>query len=370
MNLAILSSAASIHTIRWVNGLSEAGLDVHLITQHPLLEPLHPGVKNYFFPHRGIAGYFTMVPGVRKLLRQLQPDLVNAHYASGYGTTARLVNYHPWLLSVWGSDVYGFPCKSPLHRWVVTSNLRAADAVASTSHCMAEQTRSLVPELGDIAITPFGVDMPAFAKATTTATGTARAGLTIGTVKTLTPTYGIDTLIHAFALLRHQLQVLAPATAQGLRLRLVGGGPQQADLQQLAHTLGVADVTTFVGRVPHTQVPQELAALDIFTALSRLESFGVAAIEAGAAHLPVVVSDAGGLPEVVQHGKTGLIVAKDDPTAAAAALLRLVQDPALRQRLGAAGQEHVANNYAWPACVKTMIGAYERTISTYKKNRL
>ena len=202
------------------------------------------------------------------------------------------------------------------------------------------------------------------------AAGRPRQGLTIGTVKTLAPTYGIDTLIHAFALLRRQLQVQAPTTAQGLRLRLVGGGPQQAELQQLAHTLGVADVTTFVGSVPHTQVPQELATLDIFAALSRLESFGVAAIEAGAARLPVVVSDAGGLPEVVQHGQTGLVVPKDDPSAAAAALLRLVQDPALCQRLGTAGQQHVANNYAWPACVKTMIGVYERTIKIHHKNRL
>lgn len=370
MNLVLLSAASSIHTIRWANGLSEAGVQVHLISQHPLLEPLHPGVKSYFFPHRGVSGYFTMVPGVCKLLRQLRPELVNAHYASGYATTARLVNYHPWLLSVWGSDVYDFPYKSPLHRWLVTRNLRAADAVASTSQCMAAQTRSLWPQLGSIAVTPFGVDSTMFAQAVQTVVSAPREGLTIGTVKTLTPTYGIDTLIQAFALLRHQLQAQAPVTAQGLRLRLVGGGPQQAELQQLAHTLGVADVTTFVGHVPHTQVPQELAALDIFAALSRLESFGVAAIEAGAVRLPVVVSDAGGLPEVVLHNQTGLVVPKGDPAAAAAALLRLVQDPALCQRLGAAGQQHVANNYAWPACVQTMIGVYERTIKNYHRNRL
>lgn len=370
MNLVLLSSAASIHTIRWANGLSEAGVHVHLISQQPLLEPLHPGVKCYFFPHRGVPGYFTMVSGVRKLLRQLQPDLVNAHYASGYGTTARLVNYRPWLLSVWGSDVYDFPYKSPLHRWVVTRNLRAADAVASTSHCMAAQTRSLVPELGDIAITPFGVDMPVFTEAAKVAIGTARQGLTIGTVKSLKPVYGIDTLIRAFALLRQSLQANAPATAQLLRLRIVGGGPQQAELVQLAKTLGVSQVTDFVGEVPHTQVPHELAALDIYVALSRSESFGVAAIEAGAVCLPVVVSDAGGLPEVVLHDQTGLVVPKDDPAAAAAVLLRLVQDPALCQRLGAAGQQHVANNYAWPACVQTMIGVYERTIKNYNKNCL
>ncbi|MDP3423224.1 MAG: glycosyltransferase [Burkholderiaceae bacterium] len=367
MNLALLSSAASIHTIRWANGLSEAGVQVHLISQQPLPERLHPGVKCYFFPHRGVPGYVTMVPGVRTLLRQLQPDLVNAHYASGYGTTARLVNYRPWLLSVWGSDVYSFPHKSPLHRWVVTKNLGAADAVASTSHCMAAQASSLATQLADIAITPFGVDMPVFIDAAKAASGTARQGLTIGTVKSLKPVYGIDTLIRTFALLRQSLQACDPATVQSLRLRIVGGGPQQAELAQLAKTLGVEQVTDFVGQVPHSQVPHELAQLDIYVALSRSESFGVAAIEAGAMSLPVVVSDVGGLPEVVVHEKTGLVVPADDPAAAAYALQRLVQDVTLRQRLGRAGQLHVEHNYGWPACVQSMIKVYEKTIENHKK---
>lgn len=368
MKIALLASAASIHTIRWANGLSEAGVRVHLISQQPLLEPLHPGVKSYFFPHRGVAGYFTMVSGVRKLLRQLQPDLVNAHYASGYGTTARLVNYRPWLLSVWGSDVYGFPNKSPLHRWVVTKNLGAADAVASTSHCMAAQTRGLAPQLGDIAITPFGVDMPVFTNAAKAAIGAARQGLTVGTVKSLKPVYGIDTLIRAFSILRQNLQACDPTTAQLLRLRIVGGGSQQAELVQLAKTLGVDQVTDFVGQVPHTQVPHELAQLDIYVALSRSESFGVAAIEAGAVCLPVVVSDIGGLPEVVIHEQTGLVVPTDNPAVAAAALQRFVLDGTLRQRMGQAGQQHVAQHYAWPACVQNMIAVYEKTIAIHKKN--
>ncbi len=369
MKIVLLASASSIHTIRWANGLSEAGLQVHLISQHPLLEPLQSGVKSYFFSHRGVLGYFTMVPEVRKLLRQLQPDLVNAHYASGYGTTARLVNYHPWLLSVWGSDVYDFPYKSPLHRWLVTRNLLSADRVASTSHSMAKQTHSLCPQIADIAATPFGVDLPQFAQAARAAGGEPGHRLTIGTVKTLAPKYGIDTLIRAFALLRSQLEAQTPACPQKLHLRLIGDGPQRAELQQLAKDLGITDCTTFVGRVSHTQVPQELARIDIFAALSRLdsESFGVAAIEAGAAGLPVIVSDVGGLPEVVLHNQTGLVVPKNDPALAAAALLRLVQDPGLRERLGSAGLQHVKNNYAWSACIQTMIEVYEKVIANYKQ---
>ena len=162
MKVALLSSASSIHTVRWANALSEKGLEVHVISQHPQLEPMDKKVKVHLLPFRSVLGYFTMVPSVRKILNEIKPDILNAHYASGYGTTARLVNYRPWLLSVWGSDVYDFPYKSFLHKRLVQKNLLAADAVASTSVCMAEQVNTLAAGLKQISITPFGVDTAFF----------------------------------------------------------------------------------------------------------------------------------------------------------------------------------------------------------------
>lgn len=164
LTIVLLSGASSIHTVCWANGLSSVGHDVHVISQHPIVDPFLPSVSVHLLPYRGTLGYFTMVPKVRLLLDMIKPDIVNAHYASGYGTTARLVGYHPWVLSVWGSDVYDFPHKSWLHKWLVTKNLLSADKIASTSHCMANETRALSTALTyrDIAITPLGVDLTAY----------------------------------------------------------------------------------------------------------------------------------------------------------------------------------------------------------------
>lgn len=363
MRIALLSGASSIHTIRWANGLSQAGHEVHVITQHPEIDPFNATVKVHQFPFRGVLGYFTMVPAVRKLLNKIKPDIVNAHYASGYGTTARLVDYHPWVLSVWGSDVYDFPHKSPLHKRLVKKNIRAADRVASTSYCMADETRTLTPELTDIAITPFGVDLTAYSGITPEAP-VQKQKLVIGTVKTMKPKYGVDTLIEAYALLVKTLQAKPEMDVPELELRLVGGGEQTSELKNLADRLGIAESVEFVGRVSHTSVPQELAKLDIYVALSRLdsESFGVAIIEAGAAGRPVVVSDAGGLPEVTLEGKTGFVVPRENPQAAAAALERLVMDAELRSRMGTAAQRHVANQYSWDACIETMLRVYTEAL--------
>jgi len=371
VKVVLLAGASSIHTIRWANGLNAAGIEVHVISQHPPLEPMHQDVTLHLVPFRGVLGYFTMVPSVKKLLAKIKPDLVNAHYASGYATTAKLVAYHPWLLSVWGSDVYDFPNFSPLHKFWVNTNLHSADKIASTSLCMAKQTHNLTKGLGKIDITPFGVDVDYYKQKSTPLEidKPKDQPFIIGTVKLMAHKYGIDTLIESFSVLRDRLMSSHPEVAKNLYLRLVGDGPQEKELASLARNLNVSDYVQFVGRVNHLDVPGELSKFDIYVALSRLdsESFGVAIVEASAANRPVVVSNVGGLPEVVVDGVTGMVVPKEDPQAAAKALESLVLDPVLRKNMADAGRKHVEENYNWESCVENMLHVYRNTISSYMK---
>lgn len=369
MKIALLSAASSVHTIRWANGLVEAGHEVYLISQHPPIDGIDKRVELNLFPFRGLWGYFCMVPKVKKLLAEIQPDIINAHYASGYGTTGRLSNTCPLLLSVWGSDVYDFPYKSFLHRLLIRQNLMAADAIGSTSRCMAEQTRLIAPTLENITITPFGVDIPYYQSLTRPLKDRDNSkSIVIGTVKALAPKYGIDTLLRAFAILQKNLALSSPDLSAKLSLRIVGEGSQKEELVSLAQTLGVAHLVTFVGRVDNLDVPKELDKLDIYVALSRLdsESFGVAIVEAGAAGRPVVVSDAGGLPEVVLNGQTGIVVPRENPEAAAQAITRLILDRQLRIQMGEAGRQHVRDSYSWDSCVKTMVKLYEDVVCQHK----
>lgn len=363
--VVLLSPANNVHTVRWANALSSSGIDVHVISQHPTIDRYHDGVVIHTLCFRGSLGYFSMVPMVRTLLKNIKPDLVNAHYASGYATTARLVGFHPWLLSVWGSDVFEFPYRSFLHLWFLKQNLVAADSIASTSNCMAVQVKRLLGTDRDIHITPFGVDVDFNAVASDLRIERNDNLIVIGTVKSLAETYGIDILIKAFAHLYHNLTLEQSQIAASLRLRLVGSGPQLSYLKQLTSELSIEHLVTFVGRVSYTDVPKELANIDIFVALSRSESFGVAVIEASAAGLPVVVSDVGGLPEVVRNGITGYIVPSCDIEAAARALKELVTNPSLRKKFGLSGFKFVSDNYRMQDCVSKMIDVYQNTYSEY-----
>lgn len=339
----LLAGLSSIHTIRWANVLAEQGYDVHLVSQQAAIDALDERVTVYRRPDRGSLGYFLMVPFVRKLVKRLKPAVINAHYASGYGTTARLSGA-PFMLSVWGSDVYKFPYRSKLHHYLVRKNIMAATLVASTSQAMAEQIRAVAPKVKRLVLTPFGVDMSAFTPVQSSQEAPAEP-IVIGTVKGLTPLYGVDILIRAFAAAKKQRPNVP------LQLRIVGDGPLKAELEHLVQQQGIAKITDFVGRVPHSQVPNQLRQLDVYVALSRSESFGVAVLEASACGVPVLVSNVGGLPEVVIPGETGHTVPGDNADAATEALLDLIDSKTLRQEMGAAGVRFVQEHYSWHVCV-------------------
>lgn len=354
MRVVLLSPASAIHSVRWANGLAQAGVEVHLIGIHDSAHVLDPNVTVHRLPYSAPVGYALSAHQLKKLLRHIQPDLLNAHYATGYGLLARLSQFKPLLLSVWGSDVYDFPAHSAVHRWLLRGNLKAATAIGSTSHCMARQTARTYPHPHTF-ITPFGVDEVRFSPRQTSKVDDT---VVIGTVKSLASRYGIDVLLRAYALVKQQLGGTVKT-----RLEIWGTGPDAQALQGLAHQLGISGNVVFRGWVAHDKVPEALHELDIYVALSRAESFGVAILEACACGKPVVVSDAEGPAEVTVSGKTGLVVPKDDPKSAADAMVKLILNPSLRVAMGDAGRQHVLESYSWSDSVKTMVNAYKETIN-------
>ncbi len=161
MRIAFLAFRNVVHTVRWVNALSEHVDELHLISSHKGGDPIDPKVITHQLPFSAPHGYFLNYFKLKSLLEEIEPDLLNTHFASGYGTLARLSNFTPNILSVWGTDVYGYPEISPIHRQLVKSNLKNADWVCSTSQVMAERTKEIYP-VNNISVTPFGIDVEKF----------------------------------------------------------------------------------------------------------------------------------------------------------------------------------------------------------------
>ena len=139
-----------------------------------------------------------------------------------------------------------------------------------------------------------------------------------------------------------------------LELQIVGDGPRRAELRAIAASRGIARRVRFLGH--REDVPALLAAADAFVLPSRSEAFPNGVMEAMAAGLPVVACAVGGLPALVEHGRTGLLVAPDSVPELAAAIETLASSPARAAALGTAAREHVARHYSF----ERMVGAFER----------
>lgn len=358
MRVLFLSAANSIHTVRWVNALSELGNEITLVSQRDhkaLKSSVSRKVKIIYLPFGGGKGYYLNAIALRSIYKKGTFDIINVHYASGYGTLARIAKLPNILLSVWGSDVYDFPYESKLKETILRKNLKYASAIASTSHCMAKQTRKFLKSGKEIWVTPFGVDINRFCP---DSNKKENGKFVFGIIKTLSSKYGIDTVIQAFAAF---LDKGDEKEKENIYLEIYGKGELLEKLKDLARNLKIEKQVLFKGYIPNEKVPEALQRMDVFLLGSRLnsESFGVAAVEAMACGLPVIATKVDGFKEVVKDGITGFLVDIDDADEMGKYINVLYQDKGLRHQMGIKGRERAEKLYKWEENVTLMESIYD-----------
>ena len=360
MKLLLLAELNSTHTIKWVSslskmsinicvfGLAEPKTDIYTKLNNVEIVCLNHNIKrNDKLASKLI--YMKALYTIKSIIRRYKPDIMHAHYATSYGMLGALQGFHPLVISVWGSDVFLFPKKSFIHKAILSFNLKKADKVLSTSIVMAKEANLYTNK--KIEVTPFGIDLNVF-QSMEVSSLFAKDDFVVGTVKTLEEVYGIKYLIKAFKIICDRYQ------DNNFKLLIVGDGSLKKSLIQLTKDLKIYDKTIFTGAIPFCDVPKYHNMLSVFVAASLSESFGVAAIEASACSKPVIVTDIGGLPEVIKKDVTGLVVNDRNPKEIADAIELLLMDKDLRNKLGSAGRNRVKKLYNWDDNVKQMYDIY------------
>ncbi len=237
-------------------------------------------------------------------------------------------------------------------RW----SLGRADAIVPITHAVARQMERLGATADRITVIPGAVDADAVvADAAGMAPGfDALAGCRyVGMVGRLESVKGAETFLRAAA----ELALLHA----DVRFVIGGAGTQAGDLHALRTALAIEDRLVFPGKVP--SAPATFAALDVVVVPSLSEGFGIVALEAGALGKPVVASAVGGLPEVIDNGRTGLLVPPADPSALAGAIAALLHDPARAAEMGAAARDRVTSEFTLERMTSAYLALYTRLLS-------
>ena len=147
--------------------------------------------------------------------------------------------------------------------------------------------------------------------------------------RNLEPIYDIDTALRAF----RRIQEAYP----GARLTVCGSGPERGNLMALARELGIADAVTFTGRLDNNRIAALYQSADVMINPSLADNMPISILEALACGVPVVSTNVGGVPYLVTHHKTALLVSPGDDKAMAEAVISILGNPALGDSLRQAG---------------------------------
>jgi N-acetyl-alpha-D-glucosaminyl L-malate synthase BshA len=322
---------------------------------HAVSPPAYPQLR---YPPYALA----LTSAIVDVCRRERLDLVHAHYAlphavSTYlarrvldaevGSTAApkiVTTLHGTDITLVGSDASFLP--------LTRFSIAASDAVTAPSAWLARATHETlgVPASVAIDVVPNFVDTDRFAPG-----GAPHSGPpTIVHVSNFRPVKRVDDVVAVFARVR---------AARPARLLLVGDGPERPRIEAAIAARGLADDVQLLGE--RIELPVVLRESDAFLLPSETESFGLAALEALACGVPVVASAVGGLPEVIPEGDVGFLRPVGDVAAMADAVTRLLDDPALRARMGAAARRLVETRYRIDPAVDRYLTIYRRVLGRH-----
>lgn len=284
------------------------------------------------------------------LCRRRRYDVIHVHWAMPhilFGWAARAACRARLVVTFYGVELrWTARALGPLRRLVARA-ARSADAAVAISRDTAEEVRRLAGVTP--AVIPYGVGLPPQAPAAPAPAGAqALAGAPFGVlfVGRLVERKGVRVLLEAMAHL---------GARRAWRAVIVGDGPERGKLEAYAAALGLGERVSFRGRISSAELAEAYAAAQalvlpaVVDQRGDTEGLGVVLLEAMSHGVPVIASRIGGITDIVEDGKTGLLIAPGDARQLAAAVERLAEDTALARRLGEAGRRVVQERFGWEA---------------------
>jgi glycosyltransferase involved in cell wall biosynthesis len=315
---------------------------------------VNTGIESHIIPCSGQLD-LRVPKKIRSLAQTTQADLIHAHgykadvyaWLAFRGAATPLVSTcHTWYDNDLALRLYG-----ALDRFT----LRRFDAVVAVSDDVRARLLHAGVAPQKIALIRNGIDLRPFAAAPSqrAARRSSSTPLTIGLVGRLSPEKGVDIFLRA----AEEIAQRRPGT----KFVVAGDGPDRASLEQLIAQLNLSGTASLLGRT--SDMPAFYSSIDILVSASRQEGLPIALLEGLAGGLPLVATSVGAVPQIVQNGRTGLLVQAGDPHALAEAICTLTDDVTLRNALGQAAQQRIADEFSATRMTSDYLAIYRTLLA-------
>lgn len=349
LRICAVSDFEGPHARNWLTYFVERGHEVHAISYYEPSVDL-PGVQTHALRRTGApsAGASGVTKAGRRLPRSAQrlvnllryrraglasavstigPDVLHGHYLVEHAFYATCANFHPYVVSAWGSDVLVEPAQSQISRQIARFALGRADlATANNRHMARQMVIDLGVDRGRLQHIVLGVSRRFIeGLGESVNLDAANAPLTVLSTRSLdTPLYNIDATLRAMAHVHERVP--------GARLVIAGDGRLRPQLEALARELRLGDAVTFVGSIPEHLLGELMTNSHVFVSTPSSDGTSVAVLQAMAAGCFPVVSYLPSQQELVSNADQGLRVVPGDEVALGAAIVTALEDPERRRR--------------------------------------
>lgn len=353
LTICYLAIASSIHTQRWVNYFAKKGHRVHLISFTPSEKKSIPHVSFHLLFNKigidipALTFILNLAPNIfqiRKLLKEIAPDVLHAHEAVNYGRLGVCSGFHPLVITPWGTDIF-IKSKKGVQKAVTRFTLKNADLITTDG----ENTKSAMVKMGidsrQVAMIRFGVDTKKFRRTPSDETLKKTLGLegqmVVISLRALARSHGVLTLIKAIPLVMRHFP----------NARFIIAGDPNYDkpygerILQETRLLNIENAVRFIGYLSSDELPRYLNLADAYVSTGLSDSgLSSSTAEAMACELPVVATDVADNRLWIKDGEGGFIFPKHDHRALAKRIIEVLKKDKARDIFGSANRKMIVEH--------------------------
>ncbi|MCD6109003.1 MAG: glycosyltransferase family 4 protein [Thermoplasmata archaeon] len=364
MKICYIGNAKSIHVKRWTKWFVEHGHEVHLITdRYDEIERVK--IHNVKLGRTPVT-FIIEAMQVKKLVKKINPDILHAHYVTSYGFFGAFANYHPFVASVWGSDVLRDAKESFVKRMIVKCALKKADIITFTAMFMknyiAKEFR--LPRSKMVRI-PWGVDLRIFhrgyeeeVKKLRKKMGIKGDTLVIISNRHMHPKYEIRSIIESIPYVIEKYPKVTFIFIKGN-----GEESYEKEMEKLASNLGVKDNVKFISKhISPIEMAIYLNLSDILLSIPKTDQFARSIMEGMVCGVIPIVSDIEVYKQYLKDKKNAFFVNPDNPREIADKIIYCIKHSELKEAFYNINRKIIEENEDWNKNAKKMEKLYEKVI--------